>query len=100
MPSERIQRQIDRLLDEIDAAASERSWATVRDLAQHVLTFDPDNAEAHAFLDAAERGVIEPAKRPNSTTEDAASLAPTSFGGGRYEVKQLLGEGGKKRVYL
>ena len=28
------------------------------------------------------------------------SPEPTSFAGGRYQVKKLLGEGGKKRVYL
>jgi hypothetical protein len=28
------------------------------------------------------------------------SLEPTSFADGRYQVKKLLGEGGKKRVYL
>jgi hypothetical protein len=25
---------------------------------------------------------------------------PTSFAGGRYQVKKFLGEGGKKKVYL
>ncbi len=29
-----------------------------------------------------------------------ASKEPTSFANGRYLVKQLLGEGGKKKVYL
>src|SRR4030042_5711404 len=28
------------------------------------------------------------------------SPAPTSFAGGRYQVKKFLGEGGKKKVYL
>jgi len=28
------------------------------------------------------------------------SAMPTSFGGGRYQVKKFLGEGGKKKVYL
>ena len=65
-----------------------------------MLTFDPDNPEARAFLAAAERGVIEPVQQPNSTTVVGAPLQPTSFGDGRYEIKQLLGEGGKKRVYL
>jgi eukaryotic-like serine/threonine-protein kinase len=30
----------------------------------------------------------------------ASSPAPTSFAGGRYQVKKFLGEGGKKKVYL
>ena len=46
MPSERIQRQIDRLLDEADAAARQLDWTTVRDRAEAARTFDPDNAEA------------------------------------------------------
>jgi len=29
-----------------------------------------------------------------------SSIEPTSFASGRYQVKQLLGEGGKKKVYL
>jgi len=29
-----------------------------------------------------------------------SSVEPTSFASGRYQVKQLLGEGGKKKVYL
>ena len=36
-------------------------------------------------------GLVVPAPRP---------AQPTSFANGRYEVKRLLGEGGKKRVYL
>ncbi|HEY33511.1 MAG TPA: protein kinase [Dehalococcoidia bacterium] len=32
--------------------------------------------------------------------EAPLSPEPTSFAGGRYQVKQLLGEGGKKKVYL
>jgi len=39
---------------------------------------------------------------PTSTPAPAAppSPEPTSFAGGRYQVKQLLGVGGKKKVYL
>ena len=36
MPSERVQRQIDRLLDEAEAAIAARDWLRVRDSA-----FDP-----------------------------------------------------------
>jgi hypothetical protein len=35
MPSERVQRQIDRFLDEAEAAAAESEWARVRDRAQN-----------------------------------------------------------------
>jgi len=42
----------------------------------------------------------------NALTEEAPkpptppSSEPTSFAGGRYQVKKFLGEGGKKKVYL
>ena len=55
MPSERIQRQIDRLLDEAEAAIAIRDWPTVGDCARSVLRLDPENADAIAFLAAAER---------------------------------------------
>ena len=57
MASERVQRQIDRLLDEAEEASARQDWDVVRARAQHVLTFDPDNADALAFLSAAERAL-------------------------------------------
>ena len=57
MPSERVQRQIDRLLDEAEQASAERNWALVRERCEHVLTFDPENEDALALLAAAERGL-------------------------------------------
>jgi len=41
-------------------------------------------------------GILRPSKGAFTTGEDA----PTSFANGRYTVKVLLGEGGKKKVYL
>ena len=57
MASDRIQRQIDRLLDEADEDAARQDWKIVRARAQHVLTFDPENREGQAFLSAATRGL-------------------------------------------
>lgn len=101
MPSVRIQRQIERLLDEAEAAVVERNWQLVRERVMHVLELDPDNVDAQAFAAAADRGLggesgSPPATRPTSSN----SIVPTSFGGGRYVVKKFLGEGGKKKVYL
>jgi len=50
MPSERIQRQIDRLLDEAEQASAQQHWRQVGDLCRHVLTFDPANEDALALL--------------------------------------------------
>ena len=104
MASQRIQRQIDRLLDEAEEAAAGRNWETVRDRAQHALTFDPDNADATGFLSAAERALgTTTSPSPLSATSPPPTepqTQPTSFADGRYQVKKFLGEGGKKRVYL
>lgn len=55
------------------------------------------------FCDGCGQALLE----TTSTRESSPSLKPgpavthpTSFAGGRYEVKRFLGEGGKKRVYL
>jgi len=101
MLSDRIQRQIDRLLDEAETAVSDVSWDVVRDRAQSVLAFDPENSDALAFKAAAERA----STLVGSSTDDGASTGaspslPVSFKDGRYMVKKLLGEGADKRVYL
>ena len=109
MLSERIQRQIDRFLDEAEAAAAASDWGRVRDRAQNVLALDPTNADARTYLAAAERtlGRSDPAAHVAAMVADAGALPetggsslPESFAGGRYEVRRFLGEGGKKRVYL
>lgn len=57
MASERIQRRIDRLLDQIEEAVDQLDWVTVRTVAHGVLVLDPGNEDATTFLDAAERGL-------------------------------------------
>ena len=107
MVSDRIQRRIDRLLDEADQAVDQRDWEAVKDRAQQVLTFDPEHHEALAFVAAAgrelesisgpsARGTVSAEPHPGTSSEPQ----PTSFADGRYQVKSFLGEGGKKRVYL
>jgi len=55
MPTERIQRQIDALLDEAEAAVRKLDWATVRDRCEAVLRLDPVNEDALTFREAALR---------------------------------------------
>jgi serine/threonine protein kinase len=106
MPSERIQRQIDALLDEAEQAVRQSDWALVRSRAEQVLAFDPENADALAFGLAAERASSTPPAAPSETVPPsqpsipAPTATPASFVNGRYEVKRFLGEGGKKKVYL
>ena len=106
MPTERVQRQIDKLLDEVEAALAQRIWAAVHDSASAVLRLDPSNGDALAYLAAAQRDqadLTDPSSlQPSPVSVSSATPAPlpTSFASGRYEVKRFLGEGGKKLVYL
>jgi hypothetical protein len=58
MTSERIERQVVRLLDEAEAAVVSRDWGKVRQVATSALVLNPANPDAKAFLDAAERGIV------------------------------------------
>ncbi len=109
MASERMQRRLERLLDQIDEAEANGDWESVRSLALDALEFDNENSEASVYLRVAERRIAEsgaiagrpqpsPAPLPDPTT--TATDQPSSFANGRYQVKQFLGEGGKKKVYL
>ena len=102
MASERLQRQIERLLDEADQAITQEDWSTVGSRARSVLAIDPENTEGTAYLAAAERALGTSAPPPTSQPQTSSAIPdhPTNFAGGRYQVKGLLGEGGKKRVYL
>ena len=110
MPSERVQRRIDRLLDQIEEAIEQRDWSEVRELAQDVIALDRGNNDAQAFLEAAEQRLSasgsahldEGVQSTSASPRPAAHVVeqPTSFAAGRYEVRRFLGEGGKKMVYL
>ena len=107
MPSERVTRHIERLLDDLDLALEARDWAKVRDLASDVLRLEPENQDALAFLAAAERdtgdaiaGTADITKTDDGPPAPTTTDIPSSFANGRYEVIRLLGEGGKKMVYL
>ncbi len=110
MASERVQRRLERLLDQIDESESSGDWKLVHDLSRDVLAIDRENKEATAYLDAAQRRLAEAAGSEGTDDIGAASdppatrveepPLPTSFASGRYKVKRFLGEGGKKKVYL
>ena len=108
MASDRLQRQIERLLDQADEAITIEDWPTVASRARAVLRIDPENSDALSYLAVAERdsGVPGAASAPQTPSVQPLQTSPpivsqpTSFASGRYQVKQFLGEGGKKRVYL
>ena len=104
MVSERIQRQVDRLLDEAEEALSQFDWDAVRQRARAVLALDPDNADALTYDAAAQRALGSSGPGTPATVsvkpQPSSEPQPVSFAGGRYMVRSFLGEGGKKRVYL
>ncbi len=57
MPSDRIQRRIDRLLDQAEEAADQRDWRVVIECVRTVLSIDADNADARALMTMAEAGL-------------------------------------------
>ena len=57
MASERLQRRIDRILDQIEDAADRRDWPAVRQGALDLFVFDPANEDAKNFLAAAQRAL-------------------------------------------
>ncbi|MCI0835711.1 MAG: serine/threonine-protein kinase PknK, partial [Chloroflexi bacterium] len=106
MPSERVQRRIDQLLDQAEDAVAAMDWERVREASESVLVVDRGNEDATSFLamavhhiDGSEPSSHDPVAS-STTTAAPASDTPSSFDGGRYTVKRLLGEGGKKKVYL
>ena len=76
MASERIQRRLERLLDQIDEAESNGTWELVHDLALDVLAIDAENAEANAYLQAAERRVSRNANEVQQPSPERSSPAP------------------------
>ena len=107
METEWMQRQIDLLLQRAAEAISKYDWEVVRQSAQAVLALDPDHGDGLGLLGAAERALGSAATSttgnpvgPTPISSSPPQEEPTSFSGGRYEVKRFLGEGGKKRVYL
>ena len=49
MPTERVQRQIDALLDQAEDAVTSRDWTTVLDITTRVLSIDAGNEDALTF---------------------------------------------------
>ncbi|PKB73334.1 MAG: hypothetical protein BZY75_02365 [SAR202 cluster bacterium Io17-Chloro-G7] len=73
MPSERVQRQIDLLLDQAEAAIANQDWKTVGDRARSALRLDPENQDVLAYLAAAERDLHLDSSLP------AADISPRTI---------------------
>lgn len=112
MTSERVQRQLDRLLDAAEAALAENEWATVRARCRAVLALDPDNEDAQTYMQAADRAAgpapsdgvaggtaAAPANDLLSRAVEAVGAAaqtPGGRGAGRY-LRGLFGSGHRPR---
>jgi len=84
MPSERIQRRIETLLDEADQAVAASNWALVEDRCTNVLRIDPENEDALTLLAAAARGSRE--LSPSLPVDQVPSL-PEGEGRGEGQPK-------------
>lgn len=100
MPGERVQRQIDCLLDKAEAAVSSLDWEAVRETVSAVLAIDGQNEDARAFLSMAEaaggRGVTLATaalaeREPAATPTVSQPATRTSFSPGRHEVRRYRG---------
>ena len=89
MVSERVQRQIDRLLDEAEAAIATCDWAAVGDHARTVLRLDPENNDALSYLAASERDPDSAGGEGSPDTQDLAEPQPPSSSAPDAERRQL-----------
>ena len=71
--SERIQRRIERLLDQLEDASDQRDWRKARQFAEDVLVLEPDNADAKAYVLAAERALTNPDQEETIEAEEPLS---------------------------
>ena len=95
MASDRIQRGIDQLLDQIEQESDQNNWRRVLDLARQVLGFAPDNGDSKGFLRVAEERlsstngteavVISSHSRSSESGTTLVDEQPSSFANGRYE---------------
>ena len=90
MASERVQRQIDRLLDQAEEAVGQKSWTLVRENAQAVLDLDPDNGDARTFLAAAERIKVDPADCVAFEDGDAGLTSAREAGMRVVDIRPML----------
>ena len=77
MSSERIQRRIERLLDQAEEAMENLDWGGVRDCAKAILGLDSTNSDALAFLASAEHVLGDESSTP-ATLNEPVTLAASS----------------------
>ncbi len=88
MPSERVQRRIDRLLDQADEALERRDWSEAEQCARAALGLDPEHKEARAFLKAALDAI-------GGSGDSAVGSAAAEGVGDRPSSRSVAGDGGR-----
>ena len=87
MATDRVQRQVDRLLDEAEEAIVKEDWYTVASRARAVLRLDTNNSDERAYLAAAgqdsasNEGAATPPPRVLKRAEPTATEPPSSAPG-------------------
>ena len=79
MASERFQRRIERLLDQIEEAMDQLDWESVREYARAVLRLDPENNDALSYLAAAERDTGSSCSSKPCTTPNFGSYRRPAY---------------------
>ena len=67
MLSERVQRQVDRLLDQAEEAIALRQWKDLRATCEVVLNLDPDNSDAARYRTLADKSLATDVVSDSST---------------------------------
>jgi len=75
MPSERVQRRIDALLDDVEEAADQHDWRLVLELTAGILDADADNEDALTFQGMAEASVRASGSNPERPRTAAATTS-------------------------
>ncbi|MCH8911912.1 MAG: serine/threonine protein kinase, partial [Chloroflexi bacterium] len=100
------------MLDQAESAADAADWNKVLEFVAGALQADPVNDDALTFKDMAEASLLQSGRQVSNKSAGSVDQAtesspqasttdtPISFADGRYVVDKLLGEGGKKKVYL
>ena len=76
MPCERIQRQIDRLVNAAEAATTRLDWESVHQHSRATLRLTPECEDARSLLDAAEQEPDGDAPMATAPIEATATSAP------------------------
>jgi uncharacterized membrane protein YhaH (DUF805 family) len=109
MLSDRVQRQVDRLLDQAEEAIALRQWEDLRATCEVVLNLDPDNADAARYLVLADKSLATDVVSDSSDVAEPAEDQTLEYGNAfeyaegdsnvreefRFIFKQLFGTSGR-----